>query len=147
MASKSMKTILALVLFGMVTAVASPPFRYDSARAWAEKTVQTDIPESKRIYLFGPERVAEAYSLDGKPAAREVDMRHILSADSVRTVHDIWRQVPLDLKGTWMLSVYRASAQIEPVYRLSKADVFVSTFPLQPGDVVWIRPLPAEREP
>jgi hypothetical protein len=135
-----MKISIIAFLLSSAIALAGPSFQYDSARTWTEETVKTDIPKSKRIYLLGPELVTETYSLNGKATKHDVEMRRILSVDSATTVQNIWKQFQLDLKGTWILSVYRASHQIEPVYTTSKKEVFNSTFPLMARDVIWVRP-------
>jgi hypothetical protein len=119
---------------------AGPPINYNSAKSWVEKTVKTEIPTDSRIYLLGPETVAETYLLNGTPTERETSKCRILPSASVVTVREIWKMIgDLDLKGDWALSVYRPSQPAQAILTVSGRDAFDSSFPLSAGDVVWIR--------
>jgi len=135
-----MRTLIAILLLTASASWAKPPFNYPSAVSYADETIATKVPKSHRIYLFGPEKITETYSLNGAPAKREVEMRRIYSHPEIKTISDLWKGMALDLKGKWILFIYRSEKPIEPVFTAEGHDVFRSDYPLVPGDVVLIVP-------
>lgn len=129
---------LSIVVFPLES-MAKPPFNYSSAIVAAEETVKSDVPKSKRIYLFGPELLTETYMLNGQPSKHDVEMQRILSHDSCPTIASIQKFFPSDtLKEKWLLSIYRRDKSIEPIYNVYGQDVDLH-FALRPGDVVRIK--------
>ncbi len=109
-----MKIVIAVLLFAASVALGGPPFNYPSAVSYADETVTTKVPKNERIYLFGPEEITETYTLNGVPTKRIVPMRRIFSHVGVDSVASLWKTLELDLKGQWILSVYRAKNPTEP---------------------------------
>jgi len=123
--------------------MARPTFSYDSAISWADETVKTDIPKTKRIYMFGPEFISETYLLNNTPTNHDVDVRHIFSCDSVKTVRDLWNNFSYEIKGTFILRIYqnRGSKSFEPIFTISGKEIFTCDYKLKPGDAIEVEPV------
>lgn len=141
-----MKSLFAIFLISVSVAWGKPPFNYSSAMKYADDTVVTKVPKNQRIYLFGPEKITESYMLNGKPTERIVEMRRIFSHPGTDSVASLWEDSELDLKGDWILLLYRSERPIEPIIRFEGEDVFRSKHPLLPGDVLLIIPRPKANE-
>jgi hypothetical protein len=117
-----------------------PPFSYDSALRWADGTVKSDIPKQERVYILGPEKVGEIYTLDGWPRLHDVEVGRAVAFAPGLNLAEVLRRIPLDSSQHLTMSVYRASAKSlsDLVFRADVGDKSIATFTIEPRDVVWL---------
>ena len=117
-----------------------PPFSYDSAVRWSDETVTSDIPRADRVYILGPEKVTETYTLDGLPSRHDVEVRRAIPFKHGLTLAEVFRHLRLDASRHLAVSVYRARAKSvsTPVFYGEAGQKSITTFVMEPRDVVWL---------
>ena len=133
----------ALLVLGVICAVpamAMPPFSYDSAARWADETVTSDIPKAERVYILGPDKVTETYTLDGLPARHDEEVRHAVLFRSGLTVAQVLRNIRIDPKRHYFVNVYRAGAvqSPPPCFQAEAGNAKLGKFVLQRRDIVEV---------
>ncbi len=139
LAASHMKSlILTLIVLTPLALIAGPPFSYDSAVTWADDSTKTDVSKAQRIYVFGPQKTTETYSLNNKPAKHDVSIRRILRYRDSMTLGPLLRSLHDDVSSDFVVFVYRHPTPNRPVLRLTYAQALESRFSIQPLDVIDI---------
>ena len=134
-----MKSFIAVLVFlTSLSSFAGPPFNYHSAVAWADESTKTDIPKAQRVYVFGPQKIAETYTLNDKPAKHDVPIRRIRPHRDPMPLGTLLRSLRDDVSSEFVVLVYRRANPIEPVLRLPYLKALESTFSIQSSDLIDI---------
>ncbi len=141
---KTNRLFLLVILFVPLSALAIPPFVYESALKWSDETVKSPIPAGERIYFLGPEKISEPYLVnDNQPATHIVEVRRTLAANGSLTLGSALKDPNFDHSKQFHVAVYcktdlnTLNASV-PYFRAEEKEAMAANLPLHPRDVVWI---------
>ena len=142
MQTRIFRTIIFLGVLCTVPSWAMPPYTYDRLVKWADANITSDLPESSRVYVMGPD---QGQGVSGGPSGTPVllipvTVRHAIQITCGMTLADVLSQVPTDTKKVLGTNVYRAGAQpdYDPVFTARRGDSAIAHFAVQPRDIIHL---------
>lgn len=136
-----LRAFLLLGILGAIPALAVPPNTYGPVIHWLDTSTKSDIPESKRVYVIGPENgtgISGPYASPMLP--RHAQNRRVFPFTRGMTLADVVRKVPVAPGKITCLAVYRAGAKPDdkPVFTGRRSDWWIAFFAVRPRDVIHL---------